>query len=513
MIEPRSPLAAGVDTNPAPVALPRPRLTLSNWTLPPRSTLLALAGIALLTLHRWRQLGAYPPGLDGAQWLAIGRGFHGFGRSTEGAYAPLVPLLATMADTVLGPLPTVRLLAASSVLVLSLAVWLAAKSLLGSSLALLVAALVLPASALAEPAFYGGYPQQFALAAGIVMVLCACRFLAAGRKRDLWLAGLAALVAATAHHIYFPMLVASVAVAAVFWLSAQPSDTSSPWPRVRQLAIALAPSFAGFIAIAVAFISAGYSAPLAASAFAAVDGWRYATREAPRIWAAILAIGIICLAAAWRTRGDPAWLLPAALIAPFAVLFLFTGQPRLLPPVIIGAALAVGAGARQVAAIGKDGRLATTAAALALAAFLAVPADRVATTYAHFYAVLDPSLVAAANAIAADKTPGTVAIRQDRRGWPIGWWFEALLAQPVLVGSDQQWLAFPEERDNARQVDALFAGGLDPTTFLALADARDVRYLVIPKWDWIGWERWLRDPDFPLTVLYDDDQTLVLRLT
>jgi hypothetical protein len=506
----RSPLAARVDSTRAPVALPRLRLALSICILPHWTTLLALAGIALLTLHRWRQLGAYPPGLDGAQWLAIGRGFHGFGRSTEGAYAPLVPLVATTADSVLGPLPTVRLLAASSVLALSLAVWFAAKSLLGPFWALLVAALVLPASALAEPVFYGGYPQQFALAAGMVMVLCVCRFLASGSVRHLWLAGLAALVTAATHHIYFPLLVLSVIVAVLIWLSARPAGAS--WFRVRLLATALAPSFALFIAIAVAFMAIGYSAPLAASAQSAVDGWRYATREAPQIWAAILAVGIICLAAAWRTRGDPVWLLPAALIAPFAVLFLFTGQPRLLPPVIIGTALAAGMGARQIAAIGRYGRLATTAAALALAALLAVPADRAATTFAHFYAVLDPSLVAAANAIAADKTPGTVAVRQDRRGWPIGWWFEALLAQPVLVGSDQQWLAFPEERDNARQVDALFASDLDPTTLRNLAKASDVRYLVIPKWDWIGWERWLRDPTYPLTILYDDDQTLVLRL-
>src|SRR5688572_8445084 len=37
-------------------------------------TLLAAAGILLLAIRRWMLVGSFPPGLDGAQWLALGRG-------------------------------------------------------------------------------------------------------------------------------------------------------------------------------------------------------------------------------------------------------------------------------------------------------------------------------------------------------------------------------------------------------------------------------------------------------
>ena len=69
------------------------------------------------------------------------------------------------------------------------------------------------------------------------------------------------------------------------------------------------------------------------------------------------------------------------------------------------------------------------------------------------------------------------------------------------------------EREHARQADALFDGGLDSETFRQRAIASGVRYLVIAKWDWIGWERWLTTPGFPVATLYDDDRYLVLRIS
>ena len=142
-------------------------------------TMLAVFGITLLAIRRWTLVGPFPPGLDGAQWLALGRGLDGqaMGRSTEGAYAPLAPVLATIAESIAGPLLAVRLLAAASGLALSLAVWFVARRALGSIWGLAVTAIVIPASALAEPMFFGGYPQQFALAAGIIALWAVCRFL------------------------------------------------------------------------------------------------------------------------------------------------------------------------------------------------------------------------------------------------------------------------------------------------------------------------------------------------
>jgi hypothetical protein len=83
----------------------------------------------------------------------------------------------------------------------------------------------------------------------------------------------------------------------------------------------------------------------------------------------------------------------------------------------------------------------------------------------------------------------------------------------VIVGSDPRWLAFPMEREHARQAEALFDGGLDAGTFHQRAIASGVHYLVVAKWDWIGWERWVNAPGFPVAEIYDDDRYLVLRVT
>src|SRR5688572_22589364 len=124
-------------------------------------TLLAVTGIAALAIRRWALVGPFPPGLDGAQWLALGRGLdaQSIGRSTEGAYAPLAPVLAAIAESIAGPLLAVRILAAASGLAVSLAVWFVARSALRPVWGLAVSAIVIPASALAEPMLFGGYPQ------------------------------------------------------------------------------------------------------------------------------------------------------------------------------------------------------------------------------------------------------------------------------------------------------------------------------------------------------------------
>jgi hypothetical protein len=179
---------------------------------------------------------------------------------------------------------------------------------------------------------------------------------------------------------------------------------------------------------------------------------------------------------------------------------------------MIGVGIATIIGARTLAGAGEIPRKIAFVAVIASAVLLVVPADRAVTDFARFYQVADRSLVQAAAAIAADGGAGTVAVRQDHRGWPVGWWFEALLEQPIIVGSDRQWLGFPDEWAHARQADALFDGSLDATRFRQLTAAGGVRYLVIPKWDWIGWDRWMEIPGFPIAVLYDDDEYLVLRV-
>jgi hypothetical protein len=519
--------------------------------------MLAVAGIMLLAIRRWTLVGSFPSGLDGAQWLALGRGLdgHAIGRSTDGAYAPLVPVLAAIAESIAGPLFAVRLLAAASGLAVSLAVWFVARGAVGSVWGLVVTAIVIPASALGEPMLFGGYPQQFALAAGIVALWAVCRYLVdsagtawsespetprvppspvptgrvpepgcplgwagwgvrtgCGDAQNLWPVGIGTLLAAAAHHVYFPVVLLAILAAVGLWL-ADRSRVSDPARVVWSLALALTLAFALFAAVAFAFVRTGYAAPLDASTRSVIDAWQYGTRESPALWLVILAIGAVGLVIRPRMRGDPAWLLAASLLIPAGLLFLLSGQPRLVPPILIGAGIAAAVCARRVATIGAQADAAALLLALVIAVILVIPADRATSRFADFYRVVDESLLRAATAIESDGGSGAVAVRMDRRGWPIGWWFEALLDRPVIVGSDPRWLAFPTEREHARQAEALFDGGLDAETFHQRAVASGVRYLVVAKWDWIGWERWVTAPGFPVVEIYDDDRYLVLRVT
>jgi hypothetical protein len=288
---------------------------------------------------------------------------------------------------------------------------------------------------------------------------------------------------------------------------------NDPVRVIRSLALALTPAVSLFAVVALAFLRAGYAAPLDASARSFVAAWEYGARESPVVWMVILVAGVVGIALQERSRAGSATLLVVSLLLPPGLLFLFSGQPRLLPPILIGAAIAAGLCARWVASRGPHSRAAALLVGLAIASALIVPADRATTRFADFYRVVDGSLVRAAAAIESDGKPGAVVVREDRRGWPIGWWFEALLDQTVIVGSDPQWLAFPAEQEHARQAAALFDGGLDAETFRRRAIASGVRYLVVVKWDWIGWDRWLTTPGFPLVKLYDDERYLVLRVT
>ncbi|MBA3416693.1 MAG: hypothetical protein H0U10_15850 [Chloroflexia bacterium] len=145
-----------------------------------------------------------------------------------------------------------------------------------------------------------------------------------------------------------------------------------------------------------------------------------------------------------------------------------------------------------------------------VAALLVLPGDLATRDYLDFYRVLDPSLLAAAARVEAAGEP--VAVRADRRGWPLGWWLEGLTEVPVAVGSDGRWLGIPRERTRAVAVAALFDGTLEPTEVRARAERLGVGLLLVRKWEWIGWERWLAAPAPAVEVIFDDDVTLLLRV-
>ncbi len=459
-------------------------------------------------------MGPLPTGLDGGQWLALGRGLFGDGRSTAGAYPPLVPLLTELIGTVASPGVTLKLVAIGSLLAVLVSIYLLARDGLGPWLGLAVVATIGPASAVTEPVAFGGYPQQLAFAFLLIATWALARFLDAGRLTWLIAAGIGLAGAALTHHIYFPLALGASGLIWLLWLRIRPSPTDR-LPRTLGALAAAAVSLACFAPTALAFVTARYVPPLDTSSPNPWSAVQYGTREATWIWLAIAIVGITALAlTAAARRRNPTWQVAVALTISAGTLLAVTAEARLLPTLLAGVALGLGVGWSWMLDRLAGSRFAPLPLlrAFLLPLALWLPADTAASDYFAYYRVLDEPMLGAAAAITAARPDGLVVVRQDWRNWPIGWWFEGLTTAPVAVGSDARWLGFPEERARADLVNRFFGQRLEHDQLRALAAETGVELVALRKWEWIGWQRWLEGSNPAVEIVYDDNEFLVLKI-
>lgn len=468
----------------------------------------AFAAVAV-TFVRWRQMGPLPTGLDGGEWLAIGRGLAGgHHRVTDGAYAPLIPLSMHGLTLMMAPTTAVLIIALGTFAAFML-------SLVGVSIRTcgpwITAGLVLAASnatSVSEPLAFGGYPQQFAFAAVLAGLYGFSSAILTGSRPAWAISAGGFALAALSHHIFFPLGVCAAVAASLIWCV-----QAGTLHRRRRAMIALgslAPGVALAIPTLIAFRSAAYAPPLDAAPFTLAEAWRYSTREAILLWTACTLVAPFAL---WMTRKEPspAWYLASGLLAASGAGFLLSAEPRMVSPLVVSVLLAVAlvlAQCRDPATRAIFFRI----AAIGLLALVIWRGNGEAQAFFRFYRVLDRSTLLASRAIESANVPGAVAVRADSRGWPIGWWYEGLTTADVIVGSDPRWLGFPVERDAAATVAAIFDGTLTPSLLRNQAQATGISLLACRKWDWIGWERWLAAPRPAVEVVFDDDVTLVLRV-
>lgn len=480
------------------------------------ATLAAVILIAVITGRRWWQMGPHPTGLDGGQWLALGRGIFGEGRSTAGAYPPLIPFLTAVTRSFTDPSTALKLIAISSLLAVLVAVYLVARDGLGPWFGLAALATIGPASVLTEPTAFGGYPQQLAFACVLLASWSAAHALGSGQGRWFLTAGGSLLGAALSHHIYFPLALGTCGLVWLLWLASRPPLAVVP-RRSLGLLVPVMVSAACFAPTAMAFLGGGYAPPLDTAGLNPWTAFQYGAREAVWPWVIITVAGIGSLALTASTRRrSAAWQVAVALAGGSGALFAMTGEVRLLPPFLTGVVIGLGFGwvwLRERLVAGTRLRALPLLSALTIPALLWLPADREATGYFTYYRTLDASMLGAAAAIDAANPEGTVAVRQDWRNWPIGWWFEGLTTARIAVGSDPRWLGFPEELAHAALVDRFFEQRLEPGQVHAVAADTGVELLAFRKWEWIGWQRWLEGAGPVVEVIYDDNEFLVLRIT
>jgi len=481
---------------------------LSNSSLALRRRVMAVATVkgavvvvlfAVLAVRRWDQIGHFPTGLDAGNWLAFGRGMFGDGKSTAGAYPPLVPLIHELLARTGDPFLGIRLLAIISLLAPALAVYFVASRFVSWWFALGAGALVASGRPFSEPAAFGGYPQDIAVAAGVIAVAGGLGYLRSGKLGLLALSSTALLLAALTHHLYFIACLAWLGASGAAW-AVETLRTKPALLRARvPVLVAPAAGLAGFLPTWVLIERAGYSPPFNAAGVSAWEAWSYATGNEKLGWSICYAASIVGLGLAGRdNRLRPFASLGGGALAVGSAAFLATGEGRMFALVFIGMALCMAAGLEWARIRWSGSGLAGVPFALVFGAmFLVIGADRQASEDFAYYRTLEPGMADAANWLEANTAGESVAVQANARGWPVGWWFEGLVdSDRVLVGSDERWLGFPEEREHAREVADLFAFGLSLDQVRTRAEPLGVRYLAFSTSDWTGWRAWTVQPAY-----------------
>lgn len=495
-----------------PAAVAERDLARHSGRTVPRGAL-AVGVLVVLLVRRWYQLGEFTPGLDQGNWLAFGRKLFGDADSVLDSIPlftipPAIPVLLASLTSLTDPMTAANVLSLLSLAAVFAAVYAVASRTLSEPIAVGAATLVTVSSSVLEPAAFGGYPQNVAFGALVFAAGAASRYVASDDRASYWMVGGGLLVAALTHHMYFLMALAGVGGVWLLWLLDRP-DRRLMLTRTTRLGLAAAPALVAFSPTAVSLLSSSYQPAINASASSHLDAFRYAFPDPTWLWAIVLASGIGSLAARYRTR-TPLWRTAAALILLSVLPFALTAESRLLPPLTAGALLGLGMAIEDLRWRARAPRLAGgAAAAIALSALLLV-ADQRADIAFDFFRVVDRSTLDTAEWLEVH-ADGRVAVREDRRGWPVGWWFRGLTDGEFVVGSQERWLAFTEEVSDARVARELFAAA-SADEARAVASRYRVTIAVARKWEWIGWRRWVAIDQSPVPVLYDDGTYIVLDL-
>ena len=469
-----------------------------------------LSGViaVVITLQRMMQMGPWPSGLDGGEWLAIGRGLlGGVGRSTEGAYAPLVPITVASLARMIGEVDAVRAMAAGSLVAVLLAVALVCTR--GERLWIGPVAVVIVGSSatVSEPLAFGGYPQNVALAGTVLAVAGTAGWLATEQRPWLIAAAVGGITAALSHHLYG--MVAVVGMAMVTGLQVI-ADRRVPRERWVVAVVVIASSVGCLLPTLLAFRHAGYAPPLSAGSTTRLEAWAYGMREAPWVWVVLVSAAVVVTIRG--ARGGSSWRTRAGAVMAMGGLagFAFTTEVRVLPLVVLGTVLILAEGLAVLEVPRYP--MVLPAAVIVCAWWISIAGTREAKGFFAFYQTLDGSMLAAAEVIDKETFPGAVAAQADARQWPVGWWYEGLTTTPIVVGSNPRWLGFPDERVRADVAAHLFDGSLTSDALRSAATEAGVGGFVIRKWDWIGWQRWLDAENPAVEVVFDDNEIVALRL-
>ncbi len=481
----------------------------------------AILALALVSTHRWNQLGPEPPGIDQGHWLAFGNAYWGQANSSLRSLfpitvmPPLVPSMMVGGDQLFGPETTSRILATGSIFAIMISSFFVMHKLVASTLATAVAVLIGMSATFIEPAAWGGYPQNFAIAAMLIACYYQSAFLSQPSRKNASTYSVAMFIVAILHHAYFGFTLLTAGVILILWMLMRPG-----WSVVKQricvVSVGAGPGAVVFGVVVLSMLIAHYDPAVDASGSSVIGALKYAFPTSRWVWLTFGAVGSVGLVLGHKTPNFGAqWRVAVSLVFVSAVAFSLTGEARLLPPLVIG--LGIGVSVLFGSLAERGDRVFWTGVGtvfvLMIASFAWRSTDTKAQIAFDYYSVLTPSMRHTAEFLNSAPGTGQAAIRTDVRGWPVGWWFRGLSSRPVLVGAEAQWLGFPAERNQAAAVKRIFEEKSSPEAVRQLALEAGVDLLVYRPRDWAGWREWPTDENSVLRKIYDDGEYVVLAVS
>lgn len=470
-----------------------------------------------------------PAGVDGGNWLALGRALFGNPvRPWSNVYPPVVPALVTGAVQLWGPVTGIAGVAVLSSLLPAVAAYVALRCAGLGWTAALLGGLLVPAASTGEATAWGGYPQLLATGLIVLFLWMLDRCLVDGRPWGALATGaVLALSLATSHFIGVIGVLAGLVLIGLHIREHRRGDGRRPISLGLVLVAAPSlPLLPLYLTLATTILP-GFTSR-AGSARVSIGGVvpqvEYICRDFRWFWGAAMAVAVVTPLLAGERRRHGLWRVPTALVTATAGTLIATGEPRtlyLLPP---AAVMTLGFWAHQlheapaeVSRLAARGSLAVLVAAVAVQSVLGL---RLFRDQAQYYRMLSPGLVDGIDWLRA-RTPrhALVAVTPINDA-PLGWWVEGLGRRSALAGSDPNWLYNARERADAVEANRIFASpapngqGFPNDDSLTRAAAAGVEYAFVAK-AWGGYvestaERYLRL--HPGELAFENDAVLVLRV-
>jgi len=495
-----------------------------------------LLGIALdraLVIGR----GGEPSGLDFGNWLQLGHQIlgHPLRGAAKVSYPPIVPVFAVAVTHVFGLVWGEALAAGFAGIAPSAGVYFAAR-LCGARWPAVPAVVLLAAtSSTGEAVAWGGVPQLVGFGFAAAAIGVAARLMVERSPKFAGsLGGLLLLLGATSHLVFAQTaLVLTVLVALRVATTRGVLGRGNWWGTRGWLAtvamalgplVVLVPLYVVLLrTVGQSFASEGSSRGWAGLVALSRNLW-IVYRDCPWFWkpALLLATAVPVRLLRRRHRRESLWLVAAALVASLLLQAMWSDESRLayLAPVAVAFALALWLASSRDATTLNDvhrrPRIAVSVVLVGAVAYASWTGLAFFPKQRAYYGSLVPKGTLAGLDWLRHNTPADALVAvPPERTVPFGWWVQGYGRRAALVGSDDQWLNFPQERQRAEQAVALFTAD-DPVgdDVMRKADELHVSYLVIP-WLWGG----LTDSDVnalrrshPGSVVFDNDALVVVKV-